>query len=45
VLYRAGVDMADRQRLMRHRNITTTIQSYSYTDPDRLREILGEVQK
>jgi integrase len=44
VLYRRGIDMADRQRLMRHRSITTTIQSYTYTDQDRLRTVLEQTE-
>lgn len=39
-LKRAGIDMADRQKLLRHKNIRTTIESYTYTDTDRLREVL-----
>lgn len=39
-LYRSGIDMADRQRLMRHANIKTTIDSYTYTSSDRLRNVL-----
>jgi integrase len=41
-LQRAGVDMADRQKLMRHKNIRVTIEHYTYSDNDRLRKILDD---
>ncbi|HLP27729.1 MAG TPA: tyrosine-type recombinase/integrase [Candidatus Didemnitutus sp.] len=44
-LKRAGVDMADRQKLLRHRDIKTTIDSYTYSDTERLRTVLDSIQK
>lgn len=43
-LKRAGVDMADRQKLLRHRNIKTTIDSYTYSDTDRLKRVLNNIK-
>lgn len=42
-LFRSGIDMTDRQKLMRHSDIKVTVQSYTYTTNDRLVESLNSV--
>lgn len=42
-LKRGNVDMADRQKLMRHSDIKTTIDSYTYSDTTRLRNVLDSL--
>ncbi|MBS1562323.1 MAG: tyrosine-type recombinase/integrase [Bacteroidetes bacterium] len=43
-LKRGNVDMADRQKLMRHSDIKTTIDSYTYSDTTRLRNVLDGLE-
>ncbi len=39
-LHQTGVDLYDRQKLLRHRDIRTTVTSYAYTDTERLGKVL-----
>jgi integrase len=42
-LYRSGIEMTERQKLMRHSSINTTVKSYTYTNRTRLEESLNKV--
>jgi integrase len=42
-LYRSGIEMTERQKLMRHSSINTTVKSYTYTNRSRLEESLNKV--
>lgn len=44
-LHQADVEMYTRQQLLRHRNTTTTINCYSYTNAERLAKALDNVEK
>ncbi len=44
-LYLKNVDMYDRKQLLRHANIKTTADSYSYTENDRLSGVLKKAKK
>ncbi|OJX57650.1 MAG: hypothetical protein BGO89_06675 [Candidatus Kapaibacterium thiocyanatum] len=44
-LYQHEVDLFDRQKLLRHRDIRTTVNSYSYTENGRLGTVMEKANK
>lgn len=42
-LFRSGIEMTERQKLMRHSNINMTVKSYAYTDQERLTSSLNSI--